>query len=326
MADQVNADSRLGRRRLRLALLILLGLVLILGVCGYRHFWLARPVGDGPAGPAVDRDAFERTWTDRRVLVLGLGDSVTAGFGVARSHGYVARLVDNPDEEWPDMQGLCLRRVLPNLTVENLAISGSNSLDHVERIRRDLKKQDADVLGVVVMTSGGNDLIHWYGKSPPREGAMYGATMEQAWPWIETFENRLHEMLDLINERFPGGCHVFLADIYDPSDGVGDPPAAGLPPWKDCLAIVAAYNDVIHRAAADRENVHLVPMHDAFLGHGVHCAQFWREHYRREDPHYWYGANLEDPNDRGYDAIRRLFLIEMARVLPGLSESRPKER
>jgi len=25
--------------------------------------------------------------------------------------------------------------------------------------------------------------------------------------------------------------------------------------------------------------------------------------------------NIEDPNDHGYDAIRRLFLIEMARVL-----------
>ncbi len=27
--------------------------------------------------------------------------------------------------------------------------------------------------------------------------------------------------------------------------------------------------------------------------------------------HYWYYTNLEDPNERGYDAIRRLFLLEM---------------
>jgi len=26
------------------------------------------------------------------------------------------------------------------------------------------------------------------------------------------------------------------------------------------------------------------------------------------------GMNLEDPNERGYDAIRRQFLIEMAKV------------
>jgi hypothetical protein len=29
---------------------------------------------------------------------------------------------------------------------------------------------------------------------------------------------------------------------------------------------------------------------------------------------YWYGSNLEDPDDRGYDAILRLFLIEMERL------------
>ncbi|MBN2218187.1 MAG: SGNH/GDSL hydrolase family protein, partial [Pirellulales bacterium] len=205
----------------------------------------------------------------------------------------------------------------------NMAISGSTSLDHAERVRRDLETQDADTLGVVVLTTGGNDLIHNYGRSAPREGAMYGATLDQARPWIEAFQRRLEEMLDLIDERFPGGCQVFLADIYDPSDGVGDPPAAGLPPWKDCLAILGAYNEAIHRAAAVRPNVHLVPMHAEFLGHGVHCAQPWREHYRRKDPSYWYGVNLEDPNDRGYDAIRRLFLREMVKVLPNLSEPRP---
>ncbi len=34
-------------------------------------------------------------------------------------------------------------------------------------------------------------------------------------------------------------------------------------------------------------------------------------HFDRHDPHYWFYFNLEDPNERGYDAIRRLFLLEM---------------
>ena len=140
---------------------------------------------------------------------------------------------------------------------------------------------------------------------------MYGATLEEAQPWIESFEKRLGDILDLIASRFPGGCQVFLADIYDPTDGVGDAPAARLP---DGLQILAAYNDILHRAAAERENVHAVPLHETFLGHGVHCAQPWRKHYRRDDPTYGYGVNLEDPNVRGYDAARRVFLIEMAKV------------
>jgi hypothetical protein len=52
-------------------------------------------------------------------------------------------------------------------------------------------------------------------------------------------------------------------------------------------------------------------MYEAFLGHGVHCRKFWGAHYRSADPHYWYAPNLEDPNDRGYDAIRRVFLSEI---------------
>jgi hypothetical protein len=54
-------------------------------------------------------------------------------------------------------------------------------------------------------------------------------------------------------------------------------------------------------------------LHNAFLGHGIHCSQFWTKHYDWKDPHYWYFVNLEDPNERGYDVIRRLFLIEIAK-------------
>ena len=143
---------------------------------------------------------------------------------------------------------------------------------------------------------------------------MYGATFEQAKPWIENFETRLNEILLNFQEMFPSGCHLFLANIYDPTDGVGDADKAGLPAWKDCTLILNAYNEIIERAAAKHSFVHLVNIHDEFLGHGIHSTQFWRKNYRREDPHYWYHMNLEDPNDRGYDALRRLFLNEMAKV------------
>ena len=211
------------------------------------------------------------------------------------------------------MQGVCLSAVLPNLSTKNIALSGSTSLYHLEALR-ELDKQPEDVFGLVVMTTGGNDLIHNYGRTPPREGAMYGAAFAQAEPWIENFQARLLEMLDLLDEKFPAGCLVFLADIYDPTDGVGDAPSVFLPDWPDGLAIHAAYNRAIHACTEERGNVHLVPIHQAFLGHGSHCRQFWRSTYRSEDPHYWYHYNVEDPNDRGYDALRRLFLLEMIKA------------
>lgn len=308
-------------RRRRVVVRVIAALIVLGSGLAYRYFWLERPVGSGPAGPTVERARFETEWTTRPVLLVGLGDSVTAGFGASSRRSYFHRLVSNPPDEFPAMQGVCLSRVLPNLEAQNLALSGTTSLECLQMLIPKLPEQDDQTIGIIVLTTGGNDIIHNYGRTPPREGAMYGATFEQAQPWIANFRQRLHTILDEIDARFPAECHVFLADIYDPTDGVGDAENAGLPQWSDGLKIIRAYNQIIEETVAERDNVYLVGMHDAFLGHGIHCAKFWSQHYDASDPHYWYFDNLEDPNDRGYDALRRLFLQRMAAVLPDKLEA-----
>jgi len=278
-------------------------------------------MGFGPAGPAPDRTAFAAPWSDRPVILVGIGDSVTAGFGASPGHSYFDRLTRNASGDTPDVDGLNLRRVFPNLTVTNLSLSGSTSLHHARTQIPRLQRQPTNVLGVVVMTTGGNDLIHNYGRTPPTEGALYGATWSQAQPWMTNFALRLETMITRVAEAFPGGCQIFLANIYDPTDGIGDLPFAGLPAWQDAPAIHAEFNRLLAEAAQRHPEVHLVDIYRPFLGHGIHCRQFWRDHYDHEDPHYWFHANLEDPNDRGYDALRRLFLREMAAVF-----SRPQGR
>jgi hypothetical protein len=260
---------------------------------------------------AVDRSPFAAAWTERRVLLLGVGDSITEGYGSSPGKSYFARLAGDGSDGFADVAGCSLRSVLPNLAVRNMARSCTVSQTHLGEVTA-LPVQDADVFGLVVMTSGGNDLIHDYGRSPPTPRGMYGATRSQAAPWIAGYEERLGTICDRLRERFPGGCLIFVGDIYDPTDGTGDIENAGLPAWPDGLEILAAYNAVIHRVAAARDWVTGVPIHDAFLGHGIHCRQPWHAHYRSEDPSYWYFDNLEDPNDRGYDAIRRLYLNAIA--------------
>ncbi|TWU31766.1 hypothetical protein Poly41_60010 [Novipirellula artificiosorum] len=280
----------------------------LVGVLGYIEYFLSRPVGAGPAGPALDAIAFTQVWSDQRVQVIGVGDSITAGLGArSTSHTFFNRLLENPNDEFTDMKGVCLSEVLPHLTSENFAISGSESCTHAEVIA-DTIPVYPDAYGIVLMTTGGNDLIHSYGRSEPRECAMYSATLEQALPWIESFRTRLARMLDELTAKFPKGCEIYLGDIYDPTDGVGDAPSVFLPHWQDGLAIHSRYNDVITEVAAQRDHVHVVPLHQTFLGHGSHCRQFWRSTYDANDPHYWFYTNIEDPNDRGYDAIRRIFL------------------
>ena len=304
------------RRRTRKRLVMVAGLAaLLLGLgLGFQHFWYGRPLGAGGAGPPVPASLFTKPWTERPVFLVGLGDSVTAGFGASRGHDYFSLLALTPAGDVPEMAGRCLSRVMPRLSCTNLAISGSVSHEVLASQLGHLPTAAADVLGWVVLTTGGNDVIHNYGRTPPRAEAMYGATLDEAKPWIEALERRLDTIMVEVSRKFPGGCQIFLANIYDPTDGAGDIECAGLPPWPDGSRVLSRVNESIARCAASHTNVHLVNLHDAFLGHGIHCAQFWTPHYDRADPHYWYYTNLEDPNERGYDAIRRLFLLEMAKV------------
>jgi len=308
--NQPSDDGHSGRsgKRKRLLFLVCVFVIAVAGSLATIELFYSRPVGSGSAGPPVDRAAFASVWTDRPVRVIGIGDSITAGLGAdSASHTFFNRVIVNPEDEFQDMRGICLSAVLSNLQYENDAISGSESCWHRDMIHDRLEATD-DAFGIVLMTSGGNDLIHNYGRSPPRECAMYGASLEQATPWIENYRERLSEMFSLITERFPLGCEIFIGDIYDPTDGVGDAPSIFLPDWPDGLAIHARYNEVIREVANGFDHVHVVPLYETFLGHGSHCRQFWRSTYSSEDPHYWFHTNIEDPNDRGYDAIRRLFL------------------
>ena len=314
------------RRLVTCFAIALVVVAIFIGWIAYFNVYL--PQGVGPAGPEVPTEPFKHVWSEKKVLLLGIGDSITDGFGAREGFSYFERLVKNPPGDSPDMMGKNLSVVFPNLTTKNIAGSGTTLIEHYSVITS-LEKQPEDVFGIVVMTTGGNDLIHNYGIKPPEEGAMYGATFQQAEPWIYNFEQRLYEMVTRLRKTFPGGCQIFLANIYDPSDGTGDtsPRLTGLPVWPDGERILRAYNRRIADCAEKYEYVHLVDIHQPFLGHGIHCRKFWIKNYRKDDPTYWYYLNIEDPSERGYDAIRRVSLLEMIKVFtdtsrPGVFESR----
>lgn len=301
--------------------------VVAIVIGGIAYFNVYLPQGEGPAGPEVPAEPFKHIWSEKKILLLGIGDSITDGFGAREGFSYFERLVKNAPGDSPDMTGKNLSVVFPNLTTKNIAGSGTTSIEHYSVITS-LEKQPDDIFGIIVMTTGGNDLIHSYGRYPPKEGAMYGATFVQAEPWIYNFEQRLYEMVTRLRKNFPGGCQIFLANIYDPTDGTGNtnPRLTGLPAWPDGERILRAYNRRLADCAEKYEYVHLVDIHKPFMGHGLHCRKFWIKNYQSDDPTYWYYLNIEDPSERGYDAIRRIFLLEMIKVFtdtsrPGLFES-----
>jgi hypothetical protein len=295
------------------------GLILCVAFLAAWYFLLGRfkhSTGSGPAGPPVAIKSFQKAWSTNQFVLIGVGDSVTAGFGATHKRSYFDLLLQNDDVVYPDIKGCDLLHVLPNLRFLNLSVSYTVSEEHLKDQVPRIRLYPPNIRGIVVITTGGNDLIHDYGRSAPRDGAMYGCTYEQALQWKENFRARLKAILEGVIAKFPGGCVVFLANIYDPTDGVGDIQDANLvlPAWPDGLKVLALFNEIVAETCRSYTNVHLVDFHAAFLGHGIHCSDRRNVYYCKDDPHYWYFENLEDPNDRGYDAIRRLFLNEMGKV------------
>jgi lysophospholipase L1-like esterase len=298
----------------RLAVLILVCSLAIGCAWCWRHYFLAPDAGSGPVALAVPRTPFLKPWHVGPVVLLGLGDSVMEGFGSSAGKGVFQRLAACPGDEFPDMQGRSLGAVFPQLTVVNKGVSSTTSSEVVGAELFSMPSYPADTRGVVLISTGGNDLIHNYGQTPPEPEAMFGASLHQAQPWIVEYAQRLDALVARLKTLFPGGAEIFIMTIFDPTDGIGDIESAHLPAWPDGLAILAAYNQTISACAQTHAHVHIVDVHAAFIGHGIHCAQFWQKTYRRDDHGYWLYANLEDPNDRGYDAMRRLCLLAMCQV------------
>src|SRR4051794_6586711 len=101
--DEMKAKT--GKRFIRL---LALGATLLICFSAYYRFSLQRPIGQGPAGHSISIHSFQGRWSDKPVLLLGFGDSVTAGFGASKGHSYFERLVKNPENEFSDVKGVCL--------------------------------------------------------------------------------------------------------------------------------------------------------------------------------------------------------------------------
>ena len=117
----------------------LLFLSLILASC-YKCQQITK-VGKGAAGPKIIDAKGPAIWTNGHVELLGLGDSVTRGFGSKRGHSYFELLAHNKDKKHPDMKGKDLSTFIPQLITTNESVNCSDSLDHINSQIKPLKKQ-----------------------------------------------------------------------------------------------------------------------------------------------------------------------------------------
>jgi lysophospholipase L1-like esterase len=252
------------------------------------------------------------------VHVLGFGDSVTVGYCASPGKSYVELLIENDDDDYPDYAGRDLSSIFGSVTDNNKAINGSTSCDYSEELIRGAVRQDQDTSKptILLITLGGNDLIHDYSCANPRECHAYCADLADAEIYAANYKQRMIEFINAIDDEVEGPLFTFIGNIYDPTDGVGDIENASipLPDWPDGIDVLALYNTTIAEIAAETGS-HLVDVHGAMMGHGIHYNDQSHPNYSADDPSYWYCANLEDPNDKGYSAIRDAYWEKIETVL-----------
>lgn len=247
--------------------------------------------------------------------VIGFGDSVTTGYCSSPGHSYFEMLIENDDDLHPSFAGRDLSTRFGAVTENNKAVDGATSCNFTEQGIRAALQSDTETgkPTLVLITLGGNDLIHDYSCANPHECAGYCADLADATEWAANFKDRVLGFIQAADDEIDGEMFVFIGNIYDPTDGIGDIENASipLPPWPDGLDVLALYNQTIDEIA-ETAGATVVDMRGAMLGHGLHYNDESHPQYDADDPSYWYCANLEDPNDKGYAAIREAFWVAIA--------------
>ena len=232
-----------------------------------------------------------------------LGDSISAGWGALDSYGNIdlsrcyARML------YSDFQ-----QSFPGTAYVNVAVSGSETDDILHsQLPKTLPigvGHSYPVRGrtVVAMTIGGNDVKNAFARvqDPRRAVELIVANLSQI---VAFLQDPAH---------FPDGTDIYLATVYDVTDGV-DTLDACLPGLvAPGLADAIKNLNSAYAAFAQRTGITLVDAGGAFYGHGFHYDDPHAPYFCPDDPTLW--LSLRDcihPNNLGHVVLRQLFSAAM---------------
>lgn len=270
------------------------------------------PDGDPDGDPFVDSSIPAGYAPDALARVIFLGDSITNGVGASRSDlAYRELLVANADDIWPEASGLDIESRFGPVEVVDRSRSGATT-DSMRYGQLDGLVEDlgdtAPGQTAVVVTIAGNDV----------QGLIYNTDEEDQ--VIDDILDNLNATYDFFEDpvRFPDGVWFYLANVYEPSDGVGQVDACffGLE-LSEVLAALGRVNEAV-RDQAEERGIAWLDMRGHFNGHGFYADDPTNPYYHPDDPTLWFAADCIHPNDRGHHEIRRLFWYALAgETFPG---------
>lgn len=215
---------------------------------------------------------------------VAIGDSMSIDdYAGGPGRGAASLLHRNRDNDFPDWAGRDLATA--TIGVQVLARDGATASDvllyQLPRI--------AQTPQLVTITMGGNDLMVAYGNTQAAEAAIaeVAATGEA--------------ILTRLAAVTRNGGRIVLTTVYDPSDGTGQIPTAGLS-WSDGPALIRALNAEL-AALAQRHGAVVADVHARFLGHGSNTGDPAQPDPRPSNRQLWYCGVIE-PNAWGAHEIR----------------------
>ena len=214
------------------------------------------PLGDPPPTPAAAAPAK----APGKRLVLVLGDSLSHGTGDPSGRGYVTDVVQH------------LRRKGPVDSV-NLAVAGVESAEVLTLGGSANVKSLAASADLILLSVGGNDLSHSFGRAGAPAEALVAVTAARA-----RLARNLRTILQKLREANPT-APIRLLGLYQPF-------SAGAREARIGAAMVMSWNSLIAETALGFPNVSAIPVFDLFEGRADRLA-----------------ADQFHPNRAGYRAI-----------------------
>ncbi len=251
--------------------------------------------------PSPDRvGTYVHTLPKSPKTVIFLGDSITAGAGAWNNDEDYASLLVNNTTTWPGWNGIDLATRYPGVDVIDVSKSGAWTgtvlNDQLDRLEAQLTLPfEGEVL--VVITVGGNDLQSVL-RNPSEVEERLEKTVNN---WREIAEYFLED------QHFPDGSTVLMANVYEPTDAVGQ--AGNCFYGLNISSLLPSLHDANTqlRGLAEEVGFSALDMRGTFLGHGFNYSDPTTPHYNEDDPSLWLANGCTHPNPLGHHEIRVMF-------------------